>query len=58
MIGGDAFAAIEGILDDYGIPIPEGRGWEKLEAMRLLVERSTAISAMDKQRVRNLLATG
>ncbi|GEM_PF-2804717 len=57
MISGDAYDAIEYILRENGIPIPEGRGQEKLDEIVKLVRKSKML-AEAKERINNLLRTG
>ncbi|MDP3727196.1 MAG: hypothetical protein Q8R35_00995 [bacterium] len=57
MISMHAFAAIEHILSENGIPIPEGRGREKLDKIARLIETANMPDAA-KKRIRNLLRTG
>lgn len=57
MISEAAFSTIERILAQNGIPIPEGRGREKLAKIARLVETANMPEGA-KQRIQNLLRTG
>ena len=50
-----AFSAIERLLREHGIPEPEGRGQEKLDAIREIIREYKMTDDL-RQRLRNLLA--
>ena len=50
-----AFLAIEKILADNGLPIPEGQGKEKLDKIREIVRKYEMPDDV-RQRLQNLLA--
>lgn len=56
MITMHALGAIERILAENNVPIPSGRGREKLNKIARLVETASMPDG-DKERIRNLLQT-